>query len=402
MAAKCHQPMTFVDVPVDTVTFYLPPVARPGVRRAIRRRAATTCRRTTARSTGELVWPRRASSSSARAWSSVPAAGRGRAPGGVRVQRARATPIGIVLHARSVDGDDARLERSSSATRYTLAAVPGQPDGLRAGRPRAGHATPGTRVRLRALRDGRRPGRRRCSPTRPTTGVDIPMTTLLDRALTTVPAAAPPAPAGPDRLAVDAGHRPRRGRSTRCFRRGRTTNLLPISGSVAFVGVPALDSSLVGAQYDLDGVGGRPGSARRLSDVRRSPGIETTDANDPITVGGFFAIPTLVEPPDVGVERHARAAPGDRARRPRRRRVVVRQRPRGRGRSSRPGTDLSFDLPDLSQVPGVEQLRARNVITTSFAIARITGFQYGDAALGPARPIGMERLCTRTSRSGSY
>ena len=40
-----------------------------------------------------------------------------------------------------------------------------------------------------------------------------------------------------------------------------------------------------------------------------------------------------------------------------------------------PGSDLSFDLPDISQVQGTDSL-VHGAISTDFAIARITGFDY--------------------------
>ncbi len=46
-----------------------------------------------------------------------------------------------------------------------------------------------------------------------------------------------------------------------------------------------------------------------------------------------------------------------------------------------PGSVLSFDVPDIAQVPGVSSL-LRGVITTSFTVASIAQFDYGTLRTG--------------------
>jgi hypothetical protein len=214
-------------------------------------------------------------------------------------------------------------------------------------------------------------------PKTKTVGVDIPMTTILDHVVTTVPQPPAATTRGPDRLvstiAMDVG--------TNLFAilpQGTTTNFLPISGNVPFEGVPSLDGTLSGAAYDLTAaaVTGNNQSVPKSVVTR----VETTNANDPVTVGGFFAVPTLAEPSTAtwgGTHVTLQASgPID---------LAVIGVSSGNGlvvwQIVAPGTDLSFDVPDLSQDAGVGSL-VRGTITTDFAIARMNNFNYGTLRYG--------------------
>jgi hypothetical protein len=209
-----------------------------------------------------------------------------------------------------------------------------------------------------------------------TAGVAIPMTSLLDHAVTTIPQPPGPTARGPDRMvsaiAIDVG-------SSRyaLLPQGSSVSLLPVAGGVHFVGVPSLDDTLVGSSYVLAAEAATgPNQGDPVSAVT---GVRTTDANNPVTLGGFFAIPTLVQPsiakwPGTHVEIQA-SGPID---------LVVVDITSGNGlvqwQVVSPG-NLSFDVPDLSQVPGVASLRHGNISTT-YSIARINGFQYGQLRSG--------------------
>jgi len=153
---------------------------------------------------------------------------------------------------------------------------------------------------------------------------------------------------------------------------GTSTTFLPVSGNIPFVGVPALDGTLQGASYDVSATAGNSGFGDPVSAVT---GVETTDANDPLVLGGFFDIPVLLQPSGAtwsGTHVQIQASgPID---------LAVVDISSGNGlvqwQIVAPGNDLSFDLPDLSQVPGVGHL-LHGALVTSFAIARINGFQYG-------------------------
>jgi hypothetical protein len=229
-----------------------------------------------------------------------------------------------------------------------------------------------------------------------TTGVDIPMTTLLNRTLTTVPQPPTPGPQGPDRListlAIALGPG-----GYAVLPQGTRTTLLPAFGDVSFVGIPALDNSLATSAYELSAsaVTGPSGN----DPVSVVAAIETTDANDPVTVGGFFAIPTLVSPGAAawdGTHVQLQASgPID---------LAVFNVSSGGGLVQweivAPGSDLSFTVPDLAQVPGVDSL-VHGPITTTFEIARITGFQYGSLVTGQIQTSAWNAYAQNVA-AGSY
>jgi hypothetical protein len=107
--------------------------------------------------------------------------------------------------------------------------------------------------------------------------------------------------------------------------------------------------------------------------------VETTDANDPVSVGGFFAIPSLVQPgltPWSGTHVQVQAS-GPIG-------LALVEVSTGGGLVTWTivsPANLSFDLPDISQISGVDSL-LRGPISTTFWIARITGFDYGTLRTG--------------------
>jgi hypothetical protein len=177
---------------------------------------------------------------------------------------------------------------------------------------------------------------------------------------------------------------------------GSQTRLLPISGSVSFVGVPALDGMLAGSRYDLtaSAVTGT-GQQNPMSVVAY---IETTDANDPVSVGGFFAIPSLVQPgltPWSGTHVQMQGTgPID---------LALLEVSTGGGLVTWTivsPANLSFDLPDISQISGVDSL-LRGSISTTFGIARITGFDYGTMRTGQLSASAWNAYAEDTA-DGSY
>jgi len=390
VAAKCHQPMTYVDVPVDTVTVYLVPALDPACAgdpsstgNYIPEASGTVL--------GELVWPGGIEFQRG-PWSNVP------------TPAANERQAAYVFTATSAPTGGFYLPVPSSATTpsspgsagygYTLTVLPGNATLYAlAGLEEDNDA--GQMIRFEPFAMGVVKGVG-VQPSVTTAGVDIPMTTVLDRSITTLLEPPQSTPRGPDRiqatLAIDLG-----AGSYATLPQGTMTTLLPIDGNVSFVGVPALDGTLVGAQYDLSAsaVSGS-GGADPVSVVT---GIETTDANDPLTVGGFFDVPVLVNPSTTtwsGTHIQLQASgPID---------LAVVNLVTGNGLVTwqvvTPGTDLSFDLPDLSQVQGIEHL-VHGELTTTFDIARINGFQYGQLHSGQLGPSAWSAYAEDTV-SSSY
>ncbi|HEY3818926.1 MAG TPA: IPT/TIG domain-containing protein [Polyangiaceae bacterium] len=370
VAAKCHQPMTYVDVPVDTVTVYLTPTLDPACA-GDPSSGGNYIPQDVGTIEGQLVWSGGIEFQRA-AWGNVPA------PGPHEHQVAYVfTAAGTPLAGFSVPDISSATTPDSSGDvgyDYSLVAIPGNTTLYAlAGLEEDADAGEANRFEPFAM------GIVRGVPVQPnvtTAGVDIPITTLLDRALTTVPQAPPSTARGPNllssTLAIDLGSG-----SYAALPQGTVTTFLPVSGNVSFVGVPALDATLVGSSYDVSATAVTSGSSNPISAVT---GVETTDANDPLSLGGFFDIPVLVQPSNAtwsGTHVQIQASgPID---------LAVVNVASGNGlvqwQIVAPGSDLSFDLPDLSQVPDVGQL-LHGVLVTNFAIARIGGFQYGQVRSG--------------------
>jgi hypothetical protein len=128
-------------------------------------------------------------------------------------------------------------------------------------------------------------------------------------------------------------------------------------------------------------------------------GIETTDANDPVTLGGFVAVPTLLQPGNgswSGTHVDLRASgPVD---------LAVLRISSGAGLITwqivAPGSDLSFDLPDVGQIAGVASL-VHGGIQTTFWVARLPSFDYGNLRTGQLSPSAWNAYAEDTT-SGTF
>jgi hypothetical protein len=178
---------------------------------------------------------------------------------------------------------------------------------------------------------------------------------------------------------------------------GTTTTLLPLSGKISLLGVPALDNTLSSAAYDLTAAAVTgPSHERPLSVVA---GVDTTDANNPISIGGFFEVPTLVEPSAGtwgGTHVTVRASgPIDLVNI-----VVVSGNGLVAWQIVAPGSDLSFDLPDLSRIAGIGSL-IHGPISSTVSIARMARFDYGTLRTGQLATPAWSAYAQNTS-AASY
>ena len=392
VAAKCHQPITFVDVPVDTVTAYLDPELDPSCGQGDPPSSGNYYATSNGSIVGELVWPTGPEFSNA-SWANVPM------PTGNQRRAAYVFPttanpldpfqLPSTYFATTPDSTgEVGFQYSATAqpgnqTLYALAGLEDRTVSPPWFEPYAMGVARGVLVQ----------------PGQQTSGIDIPISTLLDHAVITEPQPPQPTPLGPDRLlstlAIDVG-----ASQFAILPQGTISSLLPISGQVSFVGAPSLDGTLSGCLYDLtaSAVTGANGLAP-MSVVNR---VETTVANDPVTVGGFFAIPTLVQPSAANwsgthITLQATGAID----------LVDVQITSGNGLVTwqivAPGSDLSFDVPDLSQIAGVTSLVHGPTVIT-FAIARVTSFQYASLRYGQfaAVPSGAWSAFALDTTTGSY
>ncbi len=287
VAAVCHSPITFIDVPVDRVTAYLDPVLSPacgsgGAPPPVGGKSAFQ-----GQINGELVWDG-AQEFQKGEWNNV--------PGPLTPNEKRAAyvftttnnpeaPFTLPAPASAVTeespgGPGYGFSLTVPAGNRTLYAVAGVED--RSVNP------PKFLPYVMGVVHG--------VPVEPKSVVDsvfIPMRKTLDQAL--VLAAAPPAPGakGPDRLraSVALGF----GLGSYAILPGmQKTTLLPFDGTVGFGGLPSLDVELDGAVYvsSARAVTGQAGTAP-LSVVGRD--LANTTAY-PVDMSGFVGLPSLVSP----------------------------------------------------------------------------------------------------------
>ncbi len=388
VTGHCHQPWTYVDVPVDTVTVYLNPTLSPACS-GNPPSGGNYVPQDQGEVDGELVWPGGIEFQRA-PWSSVP-----------MPASSMQHQVAYVFAATGWALEGFYLPNEMSATTpqssgqlgyaYTMTTAPGN-ETLYAYAGIQDDSTSPPTFEPYVM------GVARGVPVQPngkTVGVDIQMTTLLDRSLSMAPQMPPQSGRGPDRLvssvAIDLG-----AGAYAILPQGTQTRLLPISGTVGFVGVPALDGMLAGSRYDLTAAAVTGAGQQDPTSVVAY--VETTDANDPVSIGGFFDIPSLVQPgitPWSGTHVQMQASgPID---------LEVLEVGTGAGLVTwtivSPG-NLSFDLPDISQVSGVDSL-LRGPISTTFAIARIDGFDYGTLRTGQLSSSAWNAYAEDTS-NGSY
>ena len=370
VAAKCHQPVTFVDVPVDTVTAYLSPTLDPSCAGDPPSSGNGTVVQE-GQITGELVWEDGIEFNRG-GWGNVPPP-----VGGERQAAYTWMASSSPMSGFSLPTADAATTPTSTGQlgyAYTLGSLGGNQTVYALAGIENRTVNPPTFVPYAM-------GLARgvfVTPGQQTTGVDIPMTTVFDHALGVTMQPPPSTPRGPDRLlsvlAVDLG--------TNLFAllpQGTTTKPLARLRADRVLRDPRARRHARGQRLQPHGDRPSPGRADGLP-FSVVDGIETTDANNPISVGGFLPIPTLSQPSSgTWTGTHIALTSGAAVD------LAVLTVISGNGLVAwtivAPGTDLSFDVPDLSMVPGVGVLQ-HGAIQTYFSVARINSFDYGQLRYG--------------------
>jgi hypothetical protein len=380
IAAKCSSPITFVDVPVDTVTVYLdavatpacaemgdpPPVGGKGAQGGI--------------ITGELVWEGGVEFKKA-PWTNVPAPLGPSEEQTAYIFLATSDPAGTFylpnpsLAVRpdedgSIGYEFTYYTSAGNRTLYALAGIenrnvsPPKFTAYAMGVVKGLPVTPGGKVEH----------------------VYIPMTKTLDQILTLDVDAPAPGPKGPDRLkatvSIMLGND---GFAT--LPSGQKTPLLPLSEPVKFTFVPPLDGELAGSTYlaTARAVTG-PSASAPMSVIGR---LLANSTSQPIPAGGFVGVPTLVSPAPSSAwdGRHlqtsfAAGAPID---------LSVYDIVSGNGlirwTVAVPKGAHAIELPDISSVP--DGSIPKGPITIGIYGARINGWSYGALRYRDLRPSGM-------------
>jgi len=377
IAAGCHSPISFVDVPVDTITVYLDPILTPACGSGGDPPGVGGGVISTGIIEGEIVFP--GTDEFQRGPFLVPA------PIGDEEQVAYLFISGINPLASFI------LPPETAAIRPTA-------DGS-IGYGFAASSSPGNRTyyALAGLED------RTTNPPKFTAysmGVvrGVPVTsgettsevfismTPLDLALTLQPNAPPPGANGPDRLlstvAIRLG-----ADGFAILPVGQKAPLLPLSGDVEFVGLPLLADGFEGATYFISSRAVT--SPAFLAPMSVVSSLQTTTTAFPVVVDGFVGLPELLEPPPnshwygtaLGTE-FGPGAPVD---------LTVYDVSGSNGlvhwTVAVPGGARNVQLPDLTLLglgmpPGP--------IVVAVYGARIENFDYGALRYRNLRPVGMD------------
>lgn len=376
VAAKCHSPITFVDVPVDTVTVYLDPVLHPSCLEGDPGQLPTR-QRSGGFIEGQLVFPGAGEFERA-GWTTVPVPTKPTERRAAYVFEAAPTPtqtfqLPPASAAITPDTDGSLGYKYSilvfpgNATIYVVAGLEDRSETPPKFVPYSMGVARGVPVPAQAR----------------VTGVDVRMDVLFDHRVTIVAQPPPPGPNGPDRftaqIAVTLG-----AAGYAILPRGTRTVPLPAPGEIPFVGVPSLDKALASEQYVLGGVAATgPDNLVPASVVTR---VRTTNANTPVSLGGFLGVPVLSQPGSgvwsgTHVEFSGGAGPVD---------LALVQVSSGSGLVTwtivAPGGKRSFDVPDLSALPGPDPVGLiRGAISTTVYVTRIEEFDYGRLRYGHLR-----------------
>jgi hypothetical protein len=283
---KCHQPTTFVDVPVDTVTFYLNPIMDLSCADGDPP-SGTGKPRDVGVVTGELVWNTGGEFQTPNGWPGVPEPVRSTERKAAYVFAASGSPLdgfylpdpktATTLGSAGVRGYSyAYVGYPGTVNLYALAGVEDSAFNPPKFTPFAMGVVRGVPV----------------APKTTTTLVDIPMNALLDHQVT-VNATPPIGSPGPDRIetsfAVGIGPS-----SYAILPNAKKTTFLPMSAPAAFVGVPPLSGSLTGETYVL--TGNAATGSNLIPPASVVARVRTNDGNGILSLTGFLNVPNAIAP----------------------------------------------------------------------------------------------------------
>lgn len=287
IAAKCHQPITFVDVPVDTVTAYLDPVLTPACAEEGDPPPTGGNPSLSGIITGELVWES-LKEFSRDGWTNVPVPSSPDEKLVAHVFRLADAPhrdfflpselMGVTPQSPGVAGFAYQYSVwGGNHTLYALAGI----ENRKANPPYFIAYAMGVTKGVNAI------------PGSVTDDVFIEIDIPLDHAISLTIDGPLPTSKGPDRVIGNAAVRINE-QGYAIFPNGKQSALYPTESALGFVGLPPLVGALAGAQYvaaarAVTGTnGGSPRSVGRL--------LATTVSGAQVVVDGFVEIPKLVTP----------------------------------------------------------------------------------------------------------
>ncbi|WP_437515040.1 IPT/TIG domain-containing protein [Sorangium sp. So ce1099] len=383
VAATCHSPISFVDVPVDTVTVYLDPVLTPACGASGDPPPPVGGKVGTAGVLyGELVWDQ-SLDPGAGVWGNVPSPRR-------ETERR-------VAYVFTTGGDPLATFQLPPAIQAITPETPGE-----VGHGFTMYLAPGNRsiYALAGIED-RAPTPPRFTayamgvvrgipllPGKATEDVFVRMNQPLDHALAMDVAAPAKGPKGPDRIQANVSLMiGNDGFATLPV--GAQSPLIPFDGRLTFVGVPPLNHDLLGASYHSSAraVTGQAGLAP-LSVVGR---VLSTTTSEPVRIGDFVGVPTLETPAPSTAWDGAHLATSFSAGAPVDLSVYDIASGNGliRWTVAVPAGSHAVEVPDIRQL-GVEHgALPPGPLTIGVYGARIDGFDYGKLVYRQLKPQGM-------------
>lgn len=374
VAAKCHQPITFVDVPVDTVTTYLNPVLDPSCAEGDPPSTGGRGGKYGGLVEGQLVFPGGGEFQKV-GWTTVPAPARPTERRAAYVFEVSSSPDEAFQLPSITEAITPETSGTNGYT-YSLVVYPGSVTLYVVAGLEDRSETPPKFVpySMGVVRGVSVPAQTKV------TNVDVKMDILFDHVVTIAPQPPAPGPRGPDRYAARVALT--LGQSAYAILPlGTRVTPLPAPPTIPFVGVPSLDKAIAGEQYVLGGTAATgPNLFRPASVVSR---VRTTNANEPVTLGGYLGVPVLAEPGagvwnGTHVQFSGGAGPSN---------LTVVSVSSGGGLVTwtlvAPGGKNTFDVPDLAALPGPIQYGLRpGAIQSTVYVARIDDFAYGKLRYG--------------------
>jgi hypothetical protein len=289
VAAHCFQPVTFVDVPVDSLTIYLDPVLSPDCfnpQGDLESGGGTPVRASVL--AGELVWPASEELGQSPGWNNVPPP-KSESEHQVAYVFQLASDPTARFSLPSASDAVTPITQDSTGYRFTLATAPGSYSLYAlAGIENDARVPPVfTPYAMGLVRGVSAPAGRTVDDV--FIRIDVP----LDQSLTLSIDGPEPTSQGPDRLqaavAVRVG-----AEGYAILPQGNVEALLGSTQTAQFVGVPALSGSLAGTSYvtAVSAVTGKSGGMP----MSTLAWLETTATDKPIAVGPFVEVPVLTEP----------------------------------------------------------------------------------------------------------
>jgi len=369
-AEKCHQPLTFVDVPVDTVTAYLSPVLSVACASGDPQTISGTPK-DVGEVSGQLVFPSGIEFHTRGDWTGVPQ------PVGKNERRAAYVFVATSDPLQSYyqpDSTTATTEDSPGdiGYGYSLTAYPGNVT-LYALAGIENTTTNPAKFMPYVI------GVERGVPVVPNTStvdVDIHMDLLLDHEVQVTPKPPSSNGRGPDRLQTQVAVTLGSGQYG-VLPNGEQLTPLPTSGTLSFVGLPAMAGALTGESYSLSATAATGPYMQAPASVLSH--VLTNDGNDPVALTGFLPIPVLGTP---GLGQwngtsvsFTEGAPFDLA-------LAYVTTAGGLVTWSivSPG-EASFSVPDLGAIDPTLAI-AHGTISTQVFVARIDGFSYASLRSG--------------------